>query len=161
MTLLLSVALALASAPQVTPNAFFAVPAIVADPQRFTAEWDKPGAHSDVQVVRTLKPGQPATVFILFRNCRPAADGACHVRANLQVFAPDGKPTQLAGMFVVWSKAAPAAGMFYRSEQAPTIRFDASDAPGRYVLRTTITAVSDGRAPLVQQRRGELVLQTP
>ena len=161
MNLLVGVALALALPLQATPTAFFAAPAIVADAQRFTAEWDRPGAHADVQVVSSLKPGQPATVFVLFRDCRPAADGTCHVKADLQVFAPDGKLTPLAGTFVVWSKAAPPAGMFYRSEQAPTIRFDNSDPAGRYVVRTTITDVGDGRAPLVERREGGLVLEAP
>ena len=162
MGLIISAAIALALAPlRAEPATFFAQPVIVSDAQRFTAEWDKPGAHADVHVVSTIKPGQPATVFILFRDCWPATDGAFHVKADLEVLGPDGKPTPLSGAFIVWSKAAPPAGMTYRSEQAPTIKFDDASLPGRYIVRTTITDEGDGGAPRVERREQVLTLETP
>lgn len=165
MHLLLKAALAITAAqgvadhPSGAADGFYAVQAVTSDPQAFVRDWDRPGAHVDLQVTHDWVRGRPITVFILFRGCRSVIGGACHVRARVEVIAPDGKPTPLKADFRVWDKAPLQRPLMARSEQAPTLSLP-DDAPlGRYVLRTTVADETDQALPKVVRLETSVIVR--
>ena len=137
---------------------FSAHQVIVADPQAFLEEWGRPGPHVDIHLTRAVGVGQPVTVFVLFQSCRVASDGACHVKATLQVIGPNGRPTPLRSTFVVASKPPVGVGLIARSEQGPTIKLDGDAKPGLYTLQTVVTDEGDPLSPIVLHRESSLML---
>lgn len=141
-----------------TADGFSAVQALTTDPQGFVRDWNRPGAHVDLQVTQQVRRGQPISAFIMFKGCRPAADGACHIRAEVEVVGSGGRLSGPKAGFRVWDRAPLDPPLIARSDRAATIAFDASDPPGRYVFRTTVTDQTDRAAPVSVRLETPVVL---
>ena len=74
--------------------------------QAFTAAW-KIGNGAKVASTRTVAD-KPLFTFLIFRGCKPDAEGKCDIVADFTITRPDGTTNDDNKGVVIWDKAAPS-----------------------------------------------------
>jgi hypothetical protein len=120
------------------------------DTATFIAAW-KIGNGATIASTRTVAD-KPLFTFLIFRGCKPDADGKCDIAADFVITRPDGTTNEDNKGVVVWNKAAPA------DPKQPTIGDGAlgygvdSEGPfGDYLVVATVTDKVAGTSVTTQQ----------
>jgi hypothetical protein len=86
-------------------NGFSVMQVAAPDAQAFTAAW-KIGNGAKAASTRTVAD-KPLFTFLIFRGCKPDADGKCDIVADFTITRPDGTTNEDNKGVVIWDKAAP------------------------------------------------------
>jgi hypothetical protein len=95
---------------------------LVADRDRFLADWNTPGDPARVETASTVKVGGSVEAVIAFWGCAPDTKGECHLYFRISVYGEDGSPISSGSPMPVWSgKPPPPAGRLALGETAATL----------------------------------------
>jgi hypothetical protein len=120
------------------------------DTATFIAAW-KIGNGAKVATTRTVAD-KPLFTFLIFRGCKPDADGKCDIAADYVITRPDGTTNEDNKGVVVWDKAAPSDSTKpMLGDGALGYGVDSEGPFGDYLVVATVTDRVAGTSVTTQQ----------
>jgi hypothetical protein len=108
------------------------------DAGRFTKDWRLGIASADMTT--STVANSPLFTFLIFRGCKPGADGKCDLVADFVIYRPDGTTNEDNKGIVVWARAAPESSTKSTlGDGALGFGTDAEGPFGEYRVVATVT----------------------
>jgi hypothetical protein len=126
--------------PEYALNGDFGVHQIsTTDPEALEKAWKHPTAGVTIATQSQATRNQPIFTYIVFRGCKPAADGKCHVTTQFTITDPNGKPYGHPGEAPIWNLPPAPKGNLLLGEGYSGLRIEDGELLGPYtvVARTT------------------------
>jgi hypothetical protein len=119
----------------------FAVLQVTTDnPDGLAANWKTASPALRLNSVSRIEINNPVAALIVFRGCKPNAEGLCNVTAEVTIEDPKGATIQHTPLMPLWVNQPPAPkNSLMLSPSMVGLGMDNTDPSGRYVIRYSIT----------------------
>jgi hypothetical protein len=111
---------------------------IVANPQAFIEEWQKPETPK-IKTLTNVKRGELIGAFVLFVGCKPDAQQKCNSEVDYAVYKPDGSLYAERRNEPLWKDQAPPGRNIQLSMAILGIRMDKNDPSGEYRVKAKVS----------------------
>ena len=111
---------------------------VVADPQKFMEDWQKP-EMPHIEPVKETKRGELLGAFVLFAGCTTDTQGKCNAEVDYAFYRPDGKLVGERKNQPLWKEAAPPVPNIQLSRAILGIRLEAADPLGEYIVKAKVS----------------------
>ena len=126
------------SADRKAVNGFGGNLIVVADPQGFIKEWQKPETPN-INPATNVKRGELLGAFVLFAGCKPDNAGICNSEVDYMVYKPDGSLYAERTGQPLWKDQAPPARNIQLSKAILGIRMEQGDPDGEYRVKAKVS----------------------
>lgn len=102
------------------------------DPEMLQKVWAQPSPGVDISTQDEATRNQPIFSFVIFRGCKAAADGNCHVSTRFVILDPKGKPYGKMSKAPIWDMPPPPKGNLQLGQGASGLRVEDGEMLGKY-----------------------------